>query len=214
LSGDCHNLAHLVLGWAATSLSREAFSVLRAPKLAGVIGKFLISFVGNGGWVGYPSPLPVCWDHRVSGRSRDNLWGSIAYGQNIEPQRLRSCRPIPAYTAFALARICFVDCRAQGRRSHGAMISVTSRLSKKWGTSCELHPSFRPKVSSSPNRSWLGSNPAPHFPPSRWEPPDLRRISPRDSPPGSTAGSHSKHSPRESPARLTAQSISPGSLLH
>jgi len=26
---------------------------------------------------GVPLPLPVYWDHRVSGKYRSNLWGSI-----------------------------------------------------------------------------------------------------------------------------------------
>jgi len=118
------------------------FCLLRKPLGSSPNRKF--EFHCGKWWLGeYPSP-PVYWNHPVRGEILNNLWGSIAYGQNIEPQGLRSGRPILAYTAFALARICFVDCGAQGRRSHGAMISVTSRLSKKMGS--VWSPSFHPQV--------------------------------------------------------------------
>lgn len=34
-----------------------------------------------------PSPSDL-WNHRVSGKFENNLWGSISCGQNLEPQRL------------------------------------------------------------------------------------------------------------------------------
>ena len=35
-------------------------------------------------------------------------------------------RPVLAYTAFALAMICFVGCGAQGLKSHRAVIALTT----------------------------------------------------------------------------------------
>jgi hypothetical protein len=39
-----------------------------------------------------PSPLYL-WNHRLSGKSMSNLWGSITYGQNLEPQRVTLFAP-------------------------------------------------------------------------------------------------------------------------
>ncbi len=37
-------------------------------------------------------PPPLYWNHRLSGKSMSNLWDSITYGQNPEPQRVTLSR--------------------------------------------------------------------------------------------------------------------------
>jgi hypothetical protein len=43
--------------------------------------------------VRYPPSPSNLWNHRVSGKFENNLWGSMSCGQNLEPQRLRTDFP-------------------------------------------------------------------------------------------------------------------------
>jgi len=77
------------------------------------------------GWVS--PPLPNLWNHRVSGKSANNSWGSISCGQNLEPQGLRGpsrCSGSRRWAQtptkrldFRLAMICFLPACAQGQMS-------------------------------------------------------------------------------------------------
>src|SRR5215472_4571551 len=77
-----------------------------------------------------PPPPPVYWNHRLSGKFRRNLWGSAGYGQNLEPHVLSSCRPTAAYTAFALAMICFLSFSRSDRGHIGRWISFGSSVQR------------------------------------------------------------------------------------
>ena len=76
-------------------------------------------------WV--PLPLPNLWNHRVSGKSANNSWGSISCGQNLEPQGLRGpsrCSGSRRWAQtptnrlnFRLAMICFLPACAQSQMS-------------------------------------------------------------------------------------------------
>lgn len=53
-----------------------------------------IPFWESGRIVGSPLPL-LDWNLRLSGKSRNNLWRSMACEQNLEPQRVRSAGSLP-----------------------------------------------------------------------------------------------------------------------
>jgi len=62
-----------VLGFAFAGQPRR----LSLRGLFGFVGSFILG-IGDG--LGYTPPLPVYWNDGVRGKSRNNLWGSIAYG--------------------------------------------------------------------------------------------------------------------------------------
>ena len=63
-------------------------------------------FWESGATAGIPLPPPNLWNHRFTGKTQNNLWGSRSCRQNLEPHGLSSIPLSLLQTAFALAMIC------------------------------------------------------------------------------------------------------------
>src|SRR5579871_2206892 len=93
-------------------------------------------------WYRAPPLPPVYWNLWVSGKLVSNLWGSISYGQNLEPQRLNCVWPLLIFISHGVAV-------AQNDRTFGmgARSDVTRSASSLWkfnnSSATDLHGSTR-----------------------------------------------------------------------
>ena len=80
-----------------------------------------------------PLPPPVYWNHRVRGKSRNNLWGTITCGQNLDVKELTSgilqIDSQHGYECDAAHRLGLDDDRRLG--IWGARLDVTWRSGKE-----------------------------------------------------------------------------------
>ncbi len=114
-----------------------------------VLGEVKFPFWELGGVLGYPPPPSDLWNQRVSGKTRNNLWGSSSYGQNLDPQGVSSDTTARARTATALVRICCSDSESLGLgshrdvilRGHGREVTRSRRRPRKRKTAPNLRPS-------------------------------------------------------------------------
>ncbi len=97
----------------ATDLRRfSRIDLATQEKIKLKVGR-LRSELGRVYWFVTPPPSPVdLWNQELRPKSRNNLWGSVTYGQNLEPQVL------------SLARLPLIFI------SHGAAVAKNDRFSE------------------------------------------------------------------------------------